>query len=267
MSSLLVVVGAPTASTTITAVGNNGGAGDHARTSTLYSNDTNDTNAGVFLIRQGATLDTQVDLTGLGAASPFSVTLFQYRGVNTTTPQDVTATTATGINTDRADPAAITPVTSGAKIVVCYAASQGTLTAWTAPGDVSNFVQQAASSKARAACGDKAWTSGAFDPAALTGGTGSASDSWAAVTLALRPAVATYNDTLSETAAAGASPAAAATFAPALSESAAGNATSAAAATFVTALSESAAGCGQRHRRAAVHLQSQRKLQPRRFGH
>jgi len=184
------VIGDATDNRDISASGNNSGA--LTELADLYANDTNDTNLWVGYAKQGATVDTSVTMSVSAGSQDYVAHVLQYRGVDTTTPIDVTTTTATGTNGDAANPPSITPVTSGAKIVAVYAASQGTLTAWTAPSDVSNFVQTASTDKGRIATADKDWTSGAFDPAVLTGGTGNADDSWAAATLALRPGATGY---------------------------------------------------------------------------
>ena len=184
-----LVAGGVTASVTFSGSGNNGGTGNTTVTANTYSNDTNDTNQGVLLVVQGSTVDTSVTVTSSVPLNSFAWTLFQYSGVDTSVVTDVTTTTAIGGNTDASSPPAITPNSSGAKIVVCYAGSQNSPAAWTTPSDVSNFIQTddgASSRVSNAAMGDKSWTSGAFTPAALLGGDRSTSDSWSGVTVALR---------------------------------------------------------------------------------
>jgi hypothetical protein len=191
------VDGHGTGTCSFTCSGNNSGSA--TTVSNLFADNSggNDTAQGVFLLIQGATVDTSITITASRSVSPGCYTVFQYRGVDTTTPQDVTATTATGqgVN-DLSNPASITPTTSNAKIVVCYAGAQQSTTTWGTPTDVSNFVQSGDGSGAgghhgRVACADKTWVSGAFNPQAIPTGDTNASttlDSWAAVTLALRPA-------------------------------------------------------------------------------
>jgi hypothetical protein len=67
----------------------------------------------------GATPDTSITLTGgtLSADDAGAVVVQVWRGVDPTTPFDVTQTTATGTNSVLCDPPAITPVTPGAVIV------------------------------------------------------------------------------------------------------------------------------------------------------
>jgi VCBS repeat-containing protein len=185
-----VVNGVATSSITFTASGNNGGAGNSTKAGNIYANSTNDTNQAVFLLKQGATVDTSITLsTTDGSSHGYAYTIFQYRGVNNSTPQDVTAVTATGTTSDLSNPGSITPVTRDAVIVECYAGSQLISTAWTAPSGVSNFLQQVSPNKGRAACGDKQFDGNAFDSPAVGGGEGSANDSWAAIAIALRPQI------------------------------------------------------------------------------
>ena len=232
------VIGDATDNREMSASGDNSGA--LIELADLFANDTNDTNLWVGYAKQGATVDTSITISVTSGTNDYVAHILQYRGVDTTTPIDVTTTTATGINGDSANPPSLTPVTAGAEIVVVYAAAQGTLTAWTAPTDVDNFVQTASTDKGRLATADKNWTSGAFDPAALTGGTGNAADSWAAVTLALRPAATgtTYNETLSETATPGDGFSASVIFNATISETATPGETLASIATYNVTLSE-----------------------------
>lgn len=217
----------------------------------LYSNGVNAANLAAWRKFMGAAPDTSVGIPNSGDARwAVAGTIFAFRGVDTTTPLDAAITTATGINTGRPDPPAITPATAGAWIVVLGAAAGPASAAFTNPGDLSattNHFRSAAAADsvaAMAGCGLKAdWSSGAFDPAQWTGGSTDVDASWAAATYALRPAAtgATYNETLSESAAAGSSLGAAATFAGTIAESAAAGGQAAAAASFVTTLAESAA--------------------------
>ena len=187
-----------TADGTFTVTGNNSGAATIV--ADLYADDNGDVNMVVALLVQGATADTSIVVDpAIGtAAGYYSYIIRQYRSVDTTTPQDVAATTAASANSDAANPSSITPTTAGTKIVLCYGAAQfgsagtGNNAAWGAPGDVDNFVQQGYTLDeitSRAGMADKSWSSGAFDAAAVTSGAAnSAASSWAAVALALRPA-------------------------------------------------------------------------------
>lgn len=102
---------------------------------------------------------------------------------------DVTATTATGTGTGRPNPAAITPVTTGSVIIVAGGGAAATGATYTA-SYLTKFltVTSADTQDAMLGIGSVNWTSGTYDPAAWTGGTANAADSWAAVTMALLPA-------------------------------------------------------------------------------
>lgn len=164
--------------------------------SELYANgSTNDTNLAVYYKVQGATPDTTVTCVGAGGASEaVTAVLMVFRGVDTTTPLDVTTTTATGTGTGRPTPPAITPVTAGSWIVCAGGGASDIQSAFTNPGDLSttagHFVSVAQADTVDSATGmgfKTDWTSGAFTPAQWTGGSTAAADSWAAFTLALRP--------------------------------------------------------------------------------
>ena len=115
-----------------------------------------------------------------------------FRGVDTTMPMDVAFTSAISPNSEDVNCPAITPVTSGA-VVVCTGGAAGASvdTTPTAPTGYSGstYVQTDPGSAGAAVASYKNWTSGAEDPAAYVMDLGTASaNSWAAITLALRPA-------------------------------------------------------------------------------
>lgn len=139
-----------------------------------------------------ASPDTSVVLTGgtghANNAGAVSIQVWRY--VDQTTPMDVTVTTATGGNTILADPAAITPVSVGAQIIVAAAGAGATLVDTYTAGYLSNFLTSWGddTNDAVVGMGNVAWTSGAYNPAAFgTNGTDNSAFSWAAVTMALRP--------------------------------------------------------------------------------
>jgi hypothetical protein len=158
----------------------------------LYANDTNDTNILVVWKVMTATPDTSVTPGGSNANNAHAIVVHVWRGVNTGTSMDTAATEATGTNTVLADPAAITPVSGGAVIIVCagggHAAGQQTFT----HGALGNLVTVGgpnATNDATAAIASIPWPGGAYNPAAF--GFSAADNvaySYAAATLALRPA-------------------------------------------------------------------------------
>jgi hypothetical protein len=114
-----------------------------------------------------------------------------FSGVNASTPFDVATTTSVGSNS-AADPPAITPVTSGAKIVVAACAADANEANFTNDtADLTDFIstQQSDNADIVLATGLKMnWTSGAFDPGAWGNTQSSSADAHAAATMALRPA-------------------------------------------------------------------------------
>ena len=170
----------------ISGSGNNSGAATEI--ADLYSsNGVYDTNLWVGLFVQGATVDRTLTISGIGAAlAPWVAQCEIWRGVNAT-PQDVAATTATGTGTDLANPPTITPVTSGSMVLGIYAAAQETYADWAGPANMGNF-GNFVNGNVRVGIGQSINSASAFDPDPVTGGNNGPNDTWAAVTLALRPA-------------------------------------------------------------------------------
>ena len=163
----------------------------------LFASDTVKTNFGVFTKFMGATPDT----TAVGASgfnSQFRVMLVQvWRGVNATTPMDVTLTSTTGTDGATVDAPSITPATPKSVVLAIGSAADvltasNALSALTVPSGMTNFVGQdcfyTAYRVESAGIASVEWTGGAYNPAAFGGGSTYAGASWAAATLALRPA-------------------------------------------------------------------------------
>lgn len=190
---LAVVVAAQSDNTDFAMAMNTAGFVEDAE---LWSNDTRQCNMGTWhKILTSTDISTgSVEVKGSNDSQRGETAILHvWRNVDPTTPIDVAVQSATGINSALADPPAITPATAGAVIIICTgSSSDSTPNAFDTPGDRSNFVQETAHGGSNrggvATVGSVAWTSGAFDPAALTGGESTAFDSWAAVTLAIRPA-------------------------------------------------------------------------------
>ncbi len=154
---------------------------------------TYDTNVQTCYKKMGSTPDTSVTIPATGNTADGQAYIIQvFRGVDTTTPMDTTATYNTGTGVDNLpDPASILPVTAGAWIVCCGggAASNGN-TAYTA-AYLTNllFYNGVDTNDGQAGCGYyTGWTSGSYDPAKFGGGSVNAANSWGATTIALRPA-------------------------------------------------------------------------------
>jgi len=141
----------------------------------------------------GSTPDTVVNVSQTFAGgNAGSVSVHVFRGVSSTTPLDVTSTTATDGNTVLANPAAITPATAGAWIVAGGAgAHNGGVDTYSSP-DLSNFQSVGGPNSTNdSTIGSgiyTSWTSGAFNPGAFTFSDSNSSQfSTASYTLALRP--------------------------------------------------------------------------------
>lgn len=150
----------------------------------------------------GLTPDTTFTLPSTGnVADAQRYTVQVWRGVDPLNPFDVADVVATGTATGRPNPGSITPTTSGAVVGIIGAGAAATGAAYTAPANyTTNFLTgtTADTNDAMIGSGYRSWTSGAEDPAAYTGGTTNAVDSWAAFTYALRPEVS-YLPTLIST--------------------------------------------------------------------
>jgi len=165
----------------------------YAEEQELFSNGTYDTQLSVSWKKMTGTPDTSVQVSGAANInSGNSIAIHVWRFASDTL-MDVAEVTATGTGTGRPDPGAITPATENAIILVigaagCALANVATFTA----SELSNFVTAASGGNEACAIGmgSCAWTGGAFNPAAWTGNTTNAGASWAAVTMALRPASA-----------------------------------------------------------------------------
>lgn len=164
---------------------------------------TNDTSLNVSYKRMGASPDTSFTLPGTGNnnwAEAYAIQVF--RGVDPTTPLGgVSPVSAGGTGTGRPDPASITPTAAGAGawVLICGGGAAGTGANYTAPANyTTNFLTASGADgvDAMVGCGYRSdWSSGAEDPAAYTGGTTGASDSWAAYTVVLKAEPPTHATT------------------------------------------------------------------------
>lgn len=156
----------------------------------LWADDSADTNLEVAYKVMSGSPDTSVDISqtfNSGWAGAVSISV--WRGVDGTTPLDVATTTATGVNGGQAVPPSITPSTAGSLVIGIGAAADAAM--GTLLCDMAYLVSaQCHGSNDSVACvvGARGLASGATTPPACTGGSALASASWAAATLALRPA-------------------------------------------------------------------------------
>lgn len=159
----------------------------------LYGNNTNDVNLTAWYKIMGPTPDTSIVFAGgtLNTADAGAAACHVWRGIDTSTPLDVTTVTATGTGSRNANPGSITPTTTNSIVVAIgacgYAASTDTYDS--GPTNFVNFLQATASGTYDGNIGIASfnWTSGAVDPGVFTNGTSSTDGAWAAYTLALRP--------------------------------------------------------------------------------
>ena len=169
-------------------------SGAYSNLSAQYADDTYGTCSQFSYQFMGATVDIEIVIPSSGNgrnAQRWVVHVF--RNVNSGTPLDVTSVPASGIDTGRPDPAAITPTTAGAWILACYASAAAVGTAYTAPTELVDWLGGTTADTADCMNGAgyyDSWSSGAYNPQAITaGGTTGANDSWTAMTVALRPMI------------------------------------------------------------------------------
>jgi hypothetical protein len=174
--------------------GNNNGSYTGVTASHQYGNDTWDTNFQGMYKRQGSTVDTTLTITRQNTTTYGGATVVMvWRGVDPTTPIDVTPTTATQNNAGTCifNCPSIQPTTAGAVIIAAGAGTMPTTSNnYTAIGTMSNFRTikgDGSTSDTGVAAASFDWTSGAYDPVAVSGGTVNASGSWVGLSMALRP--------------------------------------------------------------------------------
>jgi hypothetical protein len=172
------------------------GTAGYTEVADLYANDTVDANFSVSWKLMGASPDTSVSCNGSSDAQAGSACeVHVWRGADQLLPLDVTSTSATGVDSALFDSPSITPVTAGAVVL-----SLGLSTSNSASGDTSITAPSGYSNQAdingngnlrscQTGIASKAWSgSGAEDPGAWSNITTNTFNSWAAVTLAIRPA-------------------------------------------------------------------------------
>lgn len=163
----------------------------------LFANDTQDASLGVYWKVMGATPDTTAAVDGLGGAdAAVAAVCMVFRGVDLTTPMDVTPTTATAINTMHPNPPSINHNNPAGVWTVIAGASGHTLAGagtYTFPtGYVTNAIDRGQDDDSDVTVGMGYRTNPADpeDPGVMThSGTDSTSFAWCAATLALRPAL------------------------------------------------------------------------------
>lgn len=165
-----------------------------------YQNDTSDSNFQVSRKLMGATPDTSVAIPASNAITDgLGYAIYVFRGVDTTTPEDVTTVVFGGINSGIANASPITPVTAGAWIAAFAGAAVASGAVFTNPVGMSTTTNHFRSATTGVGLTNDAniggalytaWTSAIYDPAAFGGSTSTNTGSWSAVTIALRPILA-----------------------------------------------------------------------------
>jgi len=162
----------------------------------LRSADSYYINLGVFYKVMESTPDTTAQAGATADVNCRVLAVQVWRGVDPTTPLDVTSMTATGANSGIPNAPGITPSTPLSVVIAAGAACGYILSPYlevlTVPSGMANVSASISSTGsanlATAALASYDWVSGAYDPAAFGGGTSSVYCAWAAATLALRPA-------------------------------------------------------------------------------
>jgi hypothetical protein len=155
---------------------------------------TYDTNFQVSYKFMPSTPDSVVTIPAQGNIADGQAYAVQvFRGVDPSTPLDVTPTYATGSGVNnRPDPASITPITAGAWIVVTGGGASSVGTTLYTNSELTNFLTENGADSIDGTVGVgyyTSWTSGAYDPIVFGGGGVAGANSWGATTIALRPAV------------------------------------------------------------------------------
>lgn len=159
----------------------------------LSADDTYDVRLASWAKFMGGSPDTSIVVSGTGNINNAGrVAISVYRGVNPTTPLDVAVSVSpgTGINGGRPTPPPIMPVNSGAVIVAIGAASPPPANIAAFTSDLSDFISATANDTYPVVIGVGSfqWVSGTYTPTQWGGSTTNVQASWAAFTLALRPA-------------------------------------------------------------------------------
>lgn len=157
---------------------------------------TYDTSLNVSWKVMGALADLSFTLPSTGdVADAQRYTVQVWRGIDVA---GITSASATGTATGRPNPPSITPTVVGSVVLICAGGAAATGASYTAPTNfTTNFLTGTTADTNDAMVGSGYWTgwaSGAVDPAAYTGGTTNAADSWAAYTIVLPPAADVARD-------------------------------------------------------------------------
>jgi hypothetical protein len=167
----------------------------YTKVADLFSDDDFDTNFGVFWKVMGETVDTTAVTSGVGGNDTGqSAVCMVFRGVDTTTPMDVTPTTATGTNSILANPPSIDYNDANAWVVATGggAHNTGINRTYSAPANYDDMISNGGNDTSDSSVGMcyRPDPGDPEDPGAFTwSDTDAVTFSWCAATLALREAV------------------------------------------------------------------------------
>lgn len=157
----------------------------------LYVNSSNDTNFAVYykvLSTAETSISINVGVTGYTISAKLVV--HAWRNINTVSPLDTTPVTVTGTPTGGPDAPAITTVTGEAVVIAIGATAFSSTypsTALTVPSGMENFFTDSSSVVSIGIASALVPSAGVYDPPAFGGGSSSSANSYAAITIALRP--------------------------------------------------------------------------------
>jgi len=151
----------------------------------LFAADSFAANLGVFRKRQGATPDSTAVFDGI-IAEEASAAVEVLIGVDTTTAEDATTTTATGSDGPTPDPPSITTVTNNAWVIAIGGSTEADVP--TAPTNYINLIEDQLSPSNIMMATREIASFGAENPGTFGGIAGNVQDSWCAATVAVRPA-------------------------------------------------------------------------------
>lgn len=167
----------------------------------LNAADTFDANLRVAYKRMGGTPDTTVQVgPTLATTDAGFVTIHVFRGVDPTTPLDVTHTTATAANSGTPNPPAITPANANNVIYVVGSNGHGTTGTMTASYATAFLTGQNITPTNKTTMG-AGYVTGqsagvSYDPAVFTWSANVNTQGWCAYTLAIREEITVVNQTL-----------------------------------------------------------------------
>lgn len=185
---LIVAAGRPHTSESQVVMASSG----YTQVASLRADDSVDAHLRVWTKLMGPTPDGTVEFSPVDSNSrPVMHAIRAYRGVHQSTPLDITTVTATGIDGSNAAPPSATPATADTvSVVVGHGTLPSLTTSAYASSDLDNMIGNSTTGSSTSGVigmGEKFHSdTGAFAPAAWTGGSSNTNHSWCAAHLILR---------------------------------------------------------------------------------